>query len=233
MKRKKNEKGAVMVEASIYLPLVLCTVMALIYLALFNMQEYMMMYQAQRVAAVAARESAYPGYDNFGMGQNNEIDFDWGAGNIPSEETITSYYQVYHNGIGDLYREIAGWFANYNSIATDYGNDFADAARNSTLLALGTISNPAVEIDKGLLGTNVTVTITHYLPTPGVLKFIDFAGEIGIKSTAYTYSVNPTSFVRNVNLATDCVAYIFEKMGMAEGFNKFVSESQKVIQKIL
>ena len=41
------------------MPLVLCTVMALLYLALFNMQEYMMMYESQRVAAVAAREEAY------------------------------------------------------------------------------------------------------------------------------------------------------------------------------
>ena len=59
MKNKKNEKGAIMVEASIYMPLVLCTVMALLYLALFNMQEYMLMYQAQRVAAVVSREEAY------------------------------------------------------------------------------------------------------------------------------------------------------------------------------
>ena len=43
MNGKDPEKGAVMVEAAIYVPLVLCTVMALIYLALFNMQEYMMM----------------------------------------------------------------------------------------------------------------------------------------------------------------------------------------------
>ena len=58
MKRLKNENGAIMVEASIYMPIVLCTVMALLYLALFNMQEYMMLYQAERVAFVAAREEA-------------------------------------------------------------------------------------------------------------------------------------------------------------------------------
>ena len=69
MKRKTSEKGAIMVEAAIYVPLVLCTVMALIYLALFNMQEYMMMYEAQRVASVVAREEAYIGYDRFGMGE--------------------------------------------------------------------------------------------------------------------------------------------------------------------
>ena len=67
MKNRKNEKGAVMVEATIYMPLVLCTVMALLYLALFNMQEYMLMYQAQRAAAVVSREEAYLGYEKLSL----------------------------------------------------------------------------------------------------------------------------------------------------------------------
>lgn len=41
----KDEKGVAMVEATIYMPIVLCVVMSLIYLALFNMQEYMMLYE--------------------------------------------------------------------------------------------------------------------------------------------------------------------------------------------
>ena len=68
MKCIKSENGAIMVEATIYMPLVLCTVMALLYLALFNMQEYLLMYQAQRVAAVVSREEAYLGYEEFGIG---------------------------------------------------------------------------------------------------------------------------------------------------------------------
>lgn len=233
MKRNTYEKGAIMVEASIYLPLVLCTVMALIYLALFNMQEYLLMYQAQRIAFVAAREVAYPGYDQFQMGQDNEIEFDWGEKAAPSAETIQAYYKTYHSGIKELYREIAGWFTNYDAVGTDYGSRFADEVKGSTLLALNQISEPSVEIDRGLLGTNVTVTITHTIPTPGVLKYLDYYGEIGIRSSAYTYSLNPTGFVRNVNLASDCVSYIFEKLGMSDGFNGFVSKTKSVINKIL
>ena len=44
MKCIKSENGAIMVEATIYMPLVLCTVMALLYLALFNMQEYLLIF---------------------------------------------------------------------------------------------------------------------------------------------------------------------------------------------
>ena len=105
MKHIKKENGAVMVEATIYMPLVLCTVMALLYLALFNMQEYMMMYQVQRVVAVAAREEAYLGYDVFDMGADNEIDFDWGDG-IPSSKDIQNYYEAYSKDATAIYREM-------------------------------------------------------------------------------------------------------------------------------
>ena len=70
--KNKNESGSIIVEASIYFPLVLCTVMALLYLALFNMQEYLLMFQVQKTAAVAAREEAYLGYEQFGMGGGND-----------------------------------------------------------------------------------------------------------------------------------------------------------------
>lgn len=230
MKQKTNEKGSVIVEASIYLPLVLCTVMALIYLALFNMQEYMMMYQAQRVAAVAARETAYPGYVNFGMGQDNEIDFDWGAGNTLDGDTIASYYTTYNRGLGELYREITDWF---RGDVRNYESDFANAARESTLIALGTVSEPTVEIDRGILGTDITVTFTHSLPMPGVLKFLELDDRLEIKSTAYTYSGNPAGFVRNVNLAVDMLSYVFEKLGMEESFNGFKEKAGEIIEKVL
>ena len=230
MKQKTNEKGSVIVEASIYLPLVLCTVMAMIYLALFNMQEYMMMYQAQRVAAVAARETAYPGYVNFGMGEDNEIDFDWGAGNTLDGDLISSYYQTYNRGLGELYREITDWF---RGDVRNYESDFAGAARESTLIALGAVSEPTVEIDRGILGTDITVTFTHSIPMPGVLKFLELDDRLEIKSTAYTYSGNPAGFVRNVNLAVDMLSYVFEKLGMEESFNGFKEKAGTIIEKVL
>lgn len=228
-----REKGSVMVEASIYFPLVLCTVMAMIYLALMNMQEYMLMYQAQRIAYVAARETAYPGYEEFGMGAGNEIDFDWGEGNTPSEEKITSYYKVYHSGIGELYREISGWFANREGVAKNYAQTYGNEVRSAALFALGTISEPDVEIDKGLLGTNVTVTITYKIPMPGALKYLGLKGDLGVKSSAYTFSENPAGFVRNVDLASDCTSYIFEKLGMEQKFEDFKQKTKKVIDTIL
>lgn len=231
MKIIKSENGAIMVEAAIYMPLVLCTVMALLYLALFNMQEYMLMYQAQRVAAVVSREEAYLGYEKFGMGNDNEIDFDWGEGNIPSEEEVDGYYKAYHNRLGDLYRGIGRAFS--SEARLDYGSRFSDVARESALIVLGNISNPEIQVDRGLLGTDIKVTIKHSLPVPGVLKYLNYEGETTIRVAAYSYSVNPSEFVRNVDLASDFVSYIMKKFGLADSYNAFKDKTNKVLDIIL
>lgn len=236
MKERASEKGAVMVEAAIYVPLVLCTVMALIYLALFNIQEYMMMYQAQRVAAVVAREEAYLGYEKFGMGRANEIDFSWGEGNHPSEAEITAYYEAHGEKVSEIYREIASLLHLTGILGADpdkYMGRFGNAAVDASLLALGTVSRPEIEISYGLLGTQVTVTITHSLPTPGVIRYLGFPDGMTLYESAYTYSGNPADFVRNVDLATDLASYIFEKLGLSDKYNGFLSKTSDVLGKIL
>lgn len=225
-----------MVEASIYMPIVLCTVMALIYLALFNMQEYMMLYQAERVAFVAAREEAYLGYKEFGMGSDNEIDFDWGEGNIPSSGQVSSYYQAYFDRVTSMYREVGTALSIAGVTDTDgsgYTSRFADAARQTTLIALGTVSAPEVQIDTTFWGTNITVTITHALPIPGVIRYLGYDDEATIRMAAYSYSVNPSEFVRNVDLAADLMDYVMEKCGLSKSYDEFLAETDKVLSVIL
>ena len=236
MNGKDPEKGAVMVEAAIYVPLVLCTVMALIYLALFNMQEYMMMYQAQRVAAVVAREEACIGYEVFGMGADNEIDFDWGPGNYPSGDEIDRYYAAHHETVGKMYREAGSFLHAVGVPGADpgrYMGRFGNAAIDASLLALGTVSRPDIDIDYGLLGTGITVEITHSVPTPGVIRYLGLPDGLTLYERAYTYAVNPSSFVRNVDLAFDLTAYIFDKLGMSKDYENFKSKSAEVLGKIL
>ena len=231
MKKLKNENGAIMVEASIYMPLVLCTVMALLYLALFNMQEYLLMYEAQRAAAVVSREEAYLGYEKFGMGSDNEIDFSWGEDNIPSSDTVNSYYEAYHSNLRSLYRGIGRFFSDGPRL--DYESRFSDGVRESTLIVLGNISNPQIQVDRGFLGTDVEVTITHSLPVPGVLKYLGYHQGMTLRVAAYNYSVNPSEFVRSVDLAADFVSYIMKKFGLADNYDKFWEKTNKVLDLIL
>lgn len=227
----KDEKGVAMVEATIYMPIVLCVVMSLIYLALFNMQEYMMLYEAQRVAAVAAREDAYIGYDAFGMGSNNEIDFDSGA-DVTSAGKVESYLRSHHNKMSALYRGASTLISSFTGgHASSQARSVAGTVRDSSLIAMGAMSTPEIDVNTGFLGTNVTVTIKHNMPMPGVMAYLGYDGSTTLKASAYTFSINPSEFVRNVDLGEDLVEHVCDKLGIDYG--SFVSKTKEVLAKIL
>ena len=56
MRRKVDQKGSIMVEAALYIPVVFSVIMALLYLALFNMQEYFLIYEVQRASAIVSHK---------------------------------------------------------------------------------------------------------------------------------------------------------------------------------
>ncbi len=224
-----------MVEASIYVPLVLCVVMMLMYYGLFIMQQYMLMYQAERVAIVIAREEAYLGYEKFGMGQENQIDFDWGDSKQPSASQIKSYYDEYNEKVSNIYREIGGIISAIGWSAPEAASEgrFANAGRESVLLAIGTVGDTDIEVDRGIFGTKVIVHLTYTLPTPGVLKYLGLEDRLQISSSAYSYSVNGSSMVRNVDFAVDLVNYILDKFNVGDTVDDFVGKMNSVLDKIL
>lgn len=225
----KNEKGVAMVEATIYMPIVLCVVMSLIYLALFNMQEYMMLYEAQRVAAVAAREDAYIGYDAFEMGDNNEIEFG-GSADVTSEAKVEAYMKAHNRSLGALYRgakKLKSIFT--GGYASQRAEDVADTVRVSSLVTITDMCDPEIEVKTGFLGTNVTVTIKHKMPMPGVMAYLGYDGSTTLKASAYTFSINPSEIVRNVDLAPDLTKVLFERLGL--NYDSFVSKTDQVLGK--
>lgn len=231
--KKTNEKGMVMAEAAVYLPLVILLILALVYLAFFKMQEYLLMYEAQRLSAIVTRETAYPGYDAFGMGEDNQIEFSWeNIEDIP-EASVERYYSSRHEQLKDMYREIGNLFSMFRSGSGGNYDSIRDEVAKVSLINLGTISTPRVSVNTGLFGSGVEVTFEHELPTPGAFQYLGFSKDgLTLKSTAYSYAVNPVTFVRDVNLAEDLINFVFEKLGCADKWKTFTEKTTKVFEKI-
>jgi len=100
-------------------------------------------------------------------------------------------------------------------------------------LAVGTVSNADIELDRSIFGTKVIVRISHSLPTPGVLKYLGLPDGLQLRTSAYSISVNGSSVVRNVNFAVDLVEYILEKFGLGDSVGNFVNKANEVLGKIL
>lgn len=230
--KRNSEHGAVMVEASIYFPLVFCTVVAMLYLGLINMQESAMMYQVDRIARDVARTEAYPGYDVFNMNQGRNLDFDWG-GTTPSKDTVNSYFVSHHADISKLYREVFGIFKGSSSSEAGYESKYRNAAQSVTMIGIGTIGTPDVEIEKNLFNSKVTVTITHHIPIPGVLRYLGLEDDFNLECKSTKSIVNPGEFVRNVDLAVDLTEYLLEKLDPGGNIKGFLTKTENILKKIL
>lgn len=210
----EKEKGAVMIEAVIVLPMVLFTVFFMIYLGLFKLQEIAILYQVQRVAHQGAMVVASPGYQELGNYKGKAIDF------AEKPANVNNYYQAYHDNLLVLYREIFGYGA-WTS-GTEMQN-FMSAMGDDTMILAGVSSlDETVNIKRGLFSTTVEAEVTFGFPTPGVLKYFGYDGDIQFKQGASAAAVNPSGFVRNVDLAGDVFVIVSEKLGIQDDLSKIM-----------
>lgn len=217
----KEEKGALMVEASIVFPIVLLTVFTLIYLGLFKLQEMAMLYQVQRVAHQGAHVLANPGYQELGEYTEKQIDFS----SNPAD--VSAYYKATHENLLVLYRELAGYGAWTSERELQ---EFMDKVAESTLiLAGGSYAENTVTIDRGLFATQITAEVTFRFPTPGVMQYFGYPDSLAFKQSATAVAMDPASFVRIVDLAGDAITVVSEKLGIQGDLEKIMNGIRKYV----
>ena len=211
----KKEKGAVMVEAVIILPIVLLTVFAFIYLGLFKLQEMAMLYQVQRVAHQGAHILAVPGYQELGEYKDKRIDF------RTDPADVNAYYQAAHQDLLVLYRELAGYRAWTSESELQ---EFMDkVARSTLLLAGGTYADNTVTVERGLFATRIKAVVAFGFPTPGVLRYFGYPDSLTYKQSATATALDPASFVRTVDLAGDALTVVSKKLGIDKDLDKIMN----------
>lgn len=240
----KSQKGSVLVEYAIYFPMILCTVVAMLYIGLFHMQESALGHIAEQAAVEAAREAAYPSYKVFHMNSGNDPDFEWG-GNAPSKSDVESYYAAQHETIGDLYREvgqIAQFFKSLFGGAASAGfseaeEKYAAVTAGIKMISAGTIGNPvinSVKMESDFLSCSIKVTIEHQFQAPGVFRYLGIAEEnYTLKTVAVKRALNPAQFARNVDLADDMVHFVLRKFGVEDTLDDLLDKTRNVIDAIL
>ncbi len=235
-RRKNAESGAVLVESAIYFPLVICTVMAMIYLGLLQMQESALSWMLERIVTEVAREEAYPGYGRFRINEGHNVDFNWGS-TMPPVSQVNAYFAAHHERLGALYREIGviGNLMGGSGHRTEYDKSgYSEAVRSVIMVAAGSVGVPTVAVERGLLASSVTVTVTHQIPVPGVIRYLGLDGRsFRMETKAVKSIVNPGEFVRNVDLAVDLVWYLLEKLGLDGDAGALIDKTVDIIYRIL
>ena len=221
--KKNRESGAIAVEASLYFPITIGIVMALIYLGLFKIQESYFFFQVERVASMVAKEAAYPGYEEFqkdGLLESSAIDFSWEDG--PSESTVEKYYDSYGGSLTKIYR------IGLSSKMLERMSKYRQALeKTSALFSMGTIEGN-VQIDSKILSKSVYAQVRYKIPTPGILRYLGVKDSLTLYAGAYQPVMNSTDFVRNIDLAWDMGNFLLEKLGLDGKADEFIKKFNKV-----
>ena len=207
-----NERGVIMVEAIIYLPLVIATSVFLIYVGLFKFQEAAFIYAINRTAQYGANEVAYAGYDVFSDKIATTVNFDWTNGNpLTDTDKIREYYHASHDNILCLYNEIFGssWVN-----AEEISNEYSDVIKNAAILSIADGADYSVAIKRSLLNTYVMVTVSYSIDTPGIMKYLGLESSYSYSRGACCLAINPAGFVRNVDLTVDVIGDVAEHFGI-------------------
>lgn len=227
-KKIQDDKGAMMVEASIYFPIVIGIVMAVIYVSLWKIEDCAAFFAAQKVADSASKAMAHQNYEllygDIGSDKlsiDTQIDFSWDEDIVPKE-----YVEKYYSADKNLYMRV-------NIEDADYEKSLKNLLEKTKFVPFKIGNDDIdVDIDAGLLRSVVTVDVTVGFDTPGIMKYIGFSDEFKFHSKAYQFVTEPVDFVRNSDLAFDLIDYLFDRLGITSKIEAFTSKFDKIKQKL-
>lgn len=221
----KNEKGAMIVEASFIFPLVILTVMTLLYMGLFKLQESAFLSEVQMVAIKSSNYVASPGYRAFGEWDVTKTDLSAS----PSEAQVTAYYKNYHDKLTVLYRELFGSGWADETMLNNKAKQLVE--RMSIFAGMNNLIKEEVTVKRQFLSNSIEVKTYMTIPLPGVMRVLGLQGNIRIQQGAQTIAMNPTDFIRSVDLGCDAVDAVCKELGwdgqldkMKDGFNKIINK---------
>ena len=226
MKKWKDNRGVIMVEASIYFPIAIFTVFAMIYYGMMKYQESILAFEVQKMATIGAREAAYPGYELFaedGSLLSAAVDFKPGT---DFNSKVADYYAAYSE---QLYDE---WKFSFDEYEGNIAGDLEELMNQKTFLS-GIETNATVNIKSNVISRTITVEATYGLDTPKFLNYIGVPLDLKLKTVTVQSASNPVDIVRNTDLAIDLIDFLLEQLGLKDNVQAFLQKVEDIKNKIL
>lgn len=227
MKKWKEDRGSVvMIESTIYFPITVLLVLALVFFGMVKFQVSLLNFQAQKFALIGGREMVYPGYEVFESGgtlESSGVDFRDGTN---FSDGISSYYE---KACEHLYQE---WKFDYSGKTTGLEGSLENVLRQKSYIT-GLTTSAEVSMKNNLIVKYVTVTVSYGIALPRFLSLVGVPSEMTLMTRVRETAVNPTGLVRNVDLACDFTNFLLEKLGVKNKVDSFLKKVEDIKSKIL
>ena len=204
----KDEKGGAVVEATILFPIIIMIFAALVLLAMYLPTRGALQYATQFAATAIATEKSdtWQSYD----------------------EDSDRYVQK--SKLDNVYISVI------KSIASSNENEKAEGIvknkENTDIISFEDKVKVDCKIINYVIYKEVAVTATRNIPMPVNLSFIKFPTEIPITVTSTAVVQNGDEFIRNVDLATDFIGYLYEKLDEKYQFSQVFEKVNAIANNI-
>lgn len=211
-KFNKEEAGALsVIEMTLIFPLVLVTVGFLIYLGIFMLQTITLYNDAQRIAVIASKEAAMPGYTKLYGGQNisTKADFNWSESYVPGAEIV--------NAVMQTHKPYRYWSSNFiDSSVKESLEESLEKLVTDTSLINHSIVECTITTTNNVISQAVQVRIVKRINVPEFLSLLGITNAFDIDVTATAVVGDVAEFVRNVNMVFDLTDFLFDELHIGE-----------------
>ena len=195
-----NSEGAIVVESTLIMILVLVVIFSLLYLGIFQVQYSMMYFLCQTIAQEISDCIAFPEYDS--LDAYNEI----------SKEKLKSIYSIINP-----YRYLGGIDGG------KYQGKNRDIVNNAELLSVfkAGVFSANIELIYENLSYGAAVTLDYYYNLPKFVEMIGLDSKMLVQTKAVAFSNDSAEFVRNIDLTVDLANELLEKYNLKDKFEVF------------
>lgn len=230
----KDENGAALfIEAAVIYPIVFMCIFFLIYIGLYILQSMMLNSYAQKIAVLASREVAYPGYMDLaddGVYKTGAVDADFGDDividadnmfNVTGEEIRINRAQIRLKCTFDTkevktqaYRYWSSDPLSKSAKEKLVGMLVGDSGILASQSVLGTgTANVVIECDNNIISQIVTVSIEQDLIDFGVMGYFGIETPKAAVKASATVS-DSDELVRNADFVVDVMEALAAKLGI-------------------
>lgn len=203
----KDEKGAAsVVEAAFIYPVIIISVIFLIYAGVYSLESVLLQSKADSVAMAASRSISFPGYSE--LRGEDILSFE----DKPSVAAVRKSYEKLQP-----YRYLSKGKTDsrFSSVVSEYA---------SGLFFNSSDIKCTVKAENHILNSRINVTVEKCITMPQLFDFIGFEQRSIIKAYSSSVVSDPAEFVRNTDLTAMAAEYIDGKYQISDKLSEFRSK---------
>ena len=200
----EDQNGAAsIVEAALIYPVVIMTVVLMIYIGVYMLESSLLKDMAGKTAVMAGRTISFPGYNELGDMYSGQPDFAWSEDG-PSISRINS---AYNKSVPYRYIVLGDADSGLLRSTEKFASEFLFSSDSPEC---------TIDVKRHVLSRRINVKIKKEVSMPQIFKYLGINDNYNINVSASAITSDPAEFIRNTDITVNFAGYLAEKFNFSD-----------------